>query len=542
MKIKFSLIFFICFLIKNIYSREQTTHGLHIKGNTIYNSDDEIIMLRGVNRPGTEYMCVQNAQVFDGPCDSEHIELLRSWKLNAIRVPLNEDCWLGNHGNEALWYGNGYRDTIKSYVEMLCDHNLAVILDLHWSSKNGLQAKAQIPMPNNISSVDFWKSVARDFKDNSRVIFDLYNEPYPNDNAYNDDDAWQCWKDGTQCTNQDYGTVGMQQLLEAVRSTGATNIILMSGIQYASSFLKFFDYMPRDTLSPQQIAASLHAYEFNQCKSKGCWDIEIKPIFDQIPMIATETGQKDCQHDFLKDFLQYCDDNGVHYLAWSWLVGDCNVPSLIENYEGDPTTFGQGYKNHLERLAKNNGRPLQFSDTFDIYNDKITHWADDWSTSKPVINSSEVIPCEGKFSIKFNPIKEKSLHFMCYGCIQTNVHKQLEFWIHGGEMGSQDLNLQILHKKPDHTNEVKQTYSVEQLNGKPIAANTWTKIIVPFDDSDEVFDGFWLKANEDQPTVYVDKITVRARKEPADNDNNTSKLIFNLFTIILISILSVLII
>ncbi|EGC36482.1 hypothetical protein DICPUDRAFT_47102 [Dictyostelium purpureum] len=544
MKINYLLIIFIISttLFNFIYCKEQSTKGLHIKEDLkIYNENDEVIMLRGVNRPGTEYTCVKHQKAFDGLANDRETILIRSWKVNTIRVPLNEDCWLGVHQNEAPWFGEGYRDKIKGYVKMLSDLNMAVIIDLHWSSKNGLLATDQIPMPNAENSAKFWKQVANMFKDFSNVIFDLYNEPYPFGNEWESDEAWACWRDGENC-GLDYPTTGLSQLLEAVRSTGAKNIVLLSGIQYATSFTKFLDYYPKDTLSPPQLAASLHAYDFNQCKAKGCWDKFLTPVLNNMPIIATETGQKDCKHDFLDDFLNYCDHKGIHYLAWSWLVGPCDGPSVIVNEAGDPSGFGVGFKKHMDRLAK--GKIGMVSDTFDIYNDKLTHWSDNWSSSQPVLNSTEVIACEGNYSIKFVPKKDKSLHFMCWGCIESDLHKQIEFWVHGGSGGNQRIKVELLHLNQDKTNTVEKTWYIDDKCGGPIESNKWNHITLPLDDlpAGQQYDGIWFKAEEDQSPIYVDKITVRAKVEPPADSDDSSKLIFNFFTIVSLIILSLLLI
>ena len=56
----------------------------------------------------------------------------RSWKTNAVRVPLNEDCWLGINGVDAAYGGANYRKAIGDYVTRLHAAGFVVILDLHW--------------------------------------------------------------------------------------------------------------------------------------------------------------------------------------------------------------------------------------------------------------------------------------------------------------------------------------------------------------------------------------------------------------------------
>eukprot|EP01132_Coremiostelium_polycephalum_P001156 gene1156-1466_t len=493
-----------------------STNGLHVVGRNILNEDNEIVILRGANRPGTEYSCVQYQKIFDGPSDVDHIHDIRNWKINALRIPLNEDCWLGLHSTETAYFGASYRQAIIKYINMLTENNIAAILDLHWAGGDGgtKLATHQIPMPNDVNSPEFWKQIASTFKGNSRVLFDLYNEPYPYGNDWDSDQAWQCWKDGVNCGSEiTYKVAGMQQLIDAVRSTGSKNIILLSGIQYATSVTKFLQYIPSDPAN--QLASAIHSYDFNYCRSRGCWDIYLRPVFEKYPIVATETGQKDCQTDFISDFLHYADQNNIHYLAWSWLVAPCDNPSLIVDYEGTPTAYGKGLKNHLATLA--DGKEPYYTDTFDIYNDKMTHWADDWSSSglDHILNSTTTTH-EGKYSIQYLPKSGKTLHFMCWSCIKTEIHKSVEFWVNGGPSGGQKMQFDFLKVNADKTNRVEATYELSELAGGSIPANKWVKIIVDLTKlpNGTSFDGFWWKPSSDQPNMFVDKITVRAIYEP----------------------------
>ena len=59
-------------------------------------------------------------------------------------------------------------------------------------------ALGQAPMPNRDHTPEFWRQVATAFKDNDRVLFDLFNEPYPDNNA-DTPEAWRCWREGGNC-------------------------------------------------------------------------------------------------------------------------------------------------------------------------------------------------------------------------------------------------------------------------------------------------------------------------------------------------------
>ena len=138
--------------------------------------------------------------IFEDPHNISLVKSFQKWKANAVRVPLNEDCWLGINGIKQEYSGENYRNNISSYVKMWTDEGFAVLLDLHWSAPGSNQARGQQPMADKDHSVDFWKSVAKTFSSNDKVIFELYNEPYPDNNNWNSENAWKCWRDGGSCS------------------------------------------------------------------------------------------------------------------------------------------------------------------------------------------------------------------------------------------------------------------------------------------------------------------------------------------------------
>jgi len=183
------------------------------------------------------------------------------------------------------------------------------------------------------------------FKGNNAIIFDIFNEPYPNGNTFDATAAWSCWKSGTDCTGTNYGVAGMQELVNAVRSTGATHILMLGGIAYSNSLTQWLTYAPNDTI--QQLAASWHSYNFNYCNNQNCWQQYILPVSDKVPVIIGEMGENNCAHDYVDSLMNWADSHGLSYLGWTWNTWDCSTgPALISNYDGTPTNFGVGIRNH----------------------------------------------------------------------------------------------------------------------------------------------------------------------------------------------------
>lgn len=339
--------------------------GLHVIGDRLV-GESGAVQLRGVNRMGFEYSCVQGKGLFDAPLDQASVDAIRSWGVNAVRLPLNEHCWLGIAGSPS---GDAYRQGVREYVGRLVQSGLYVILDLHWSASGSDMANEQQPMPNVEHSADFWRSVAHVFKDDERVLFDLFNEPVPNSNERdNTDDAarrsWECWLRGAAGGACDAAQLhgmrgddvaGMQSLVDAVRGTGATNVILVAGIQWgntlwSSGSRNWLVYRPVDPL--RNLAASWHVYNRTWCITVACFETEVAPIAAQAPVVVAEFGDETCDPTWMNGLLDWLDRKQLGYLAWvwnTWMAADCSAKHLITEYDGTPSEYGAFYRQRLSR-------------------------------------------------------------------------------------------------------------------------------------------------------------------------------------------------
>jgi hypothetical protein len=301
---------------------------------------------------GTEYACVQGFGPFDGPSDDASVAAITSWHgVSAVRVPLNEDCWLGINGFPNGGYSAAqYQAAIAAYVAKLHAHGLYAILELHWAAPGTSAATWQNQMPDNDHSPTFWSQVASTYKNDPATIFDLFNEPvgvtYP------------CWRDGCtftgdQVANNGRGlwqVAGMQQLVTTVRDTGATNIIMLGGLSFANDMTGWLQYRPTDPAN--QLAASFHTYNFNSCHEGTCWDTQVAPVAAQVPLISSEVGEADGTATFINAYTAWADPKGISYLAWTWDTWGCsNGAVLISDYAGTSCPgYGAGYQAHLATL------------------------------------------------------------------------------------------------------------------------------------------------------------------------------------------------
>jgi aryl-phospho-beta-D-glucosidase BglC (GH1 family) len=342
-------------------NRGAAAPALHVSGNQLATAAGATYRMLGVNRSSGEFACIQGRGMWDAPTDQTTIDAMKMWNVRAVRIPLNEECWLGTANVPAGGTsGAAYQQAVKDWVNLLVANGINPILDLHWTlgqySGQGagcpdVAATCQKPMPDAQLTPTFWSQVATAFKGNNAVIFDLFNEPFPDfaNGFSNPTAAWTCLRDGGTCTGIGYQVAGMQSLVNAVRATGATNVIMVPGLAFTNDLSQWLAFRPTD--STGNLIASWHSYSFNTCVTQSCWDSTAGTVARQTPVMIGEIGQNTCAHDYIDRLMAWADGNGLGYAAWTWNAwGLCNSSGndLILDNAGTPTSsFGEGFKAHL---------------------------------------------------------------------------------------------------------------------------------------------------------------------------------------------------
>jgi endoglucanase len=363
--------------------------SIAVQGNHFVNGAGETVRLLGVDHPSLEYACEEGYAYDDGMMDAADAAAIASWHATVVRLPLNEDCWLGINGNPsnsqkpqpALTMA-GYRQAVESYVTALNDAGLYVILDLHWTAPGTVDADGQRPMPDS-HSTEFWTSVATTFASNPAVVFDVFNEPFSpsqvNDPAHSV--SWDCWKSGgclvsevrdsDQPDGKTYPAVGMQTLVSAIRATGAHQPIMLGGLAYANDLSQWLSHEPTDPLG--QLAASFHVYQGESCDNQACWNAQVAPVAAQVPVVTGEFDQNvGSPSTFDTDYMDWADGHGVGYLAWGWWVlskqeiadAGSSAYYLITDPSGTPAApNGVNLHTRLLTLATTNSSPTTTTTT-----------------------------------------------------------------------------------------------------------------------------------------------------------------------------------
>jgi hypothetical protein len=318
--------------------------SISVSGNHLVDGNNQPVRLLGVNRSGTEYGCIQGWGIFDGPSSAASVSAIASWPhVNAVRLGLNEDCWLNINtaGLNQAYLGANYQTAIINYVNLLHQYGLYAILELHWTAPGTNRSTQQENMPDADHAPAMWASVAAAFKNDPAVLFDVFNEP----NGV----SWGCWQNG--CLYNGYQTASMQSLVDAVRSSGATNPVMLGGLNFANDLTGWLSHEPSD--SANQRVASVHVYDWNPCAGVSCWNSQILPVSQQVPVVTGETGMTTaCSMAMVNQYMPWADANAIGYVAWTWDTwGNCGGGLISDYLQAAPTAWGSDFKNHLSSLG-----------------------------------------------------------------------------------------------------------------------------------------------------------------------------------------------
>jgi Cellulase (glycosyl hydrolase family 5) len=320
---------------------------LKIVGTQILNSRGQTVLLRGVNAASMEWTSDGQGHILK----SVNVAI-QDWHANIIRLPLAQDRWFGKAPEQADG-GKAYRELVHRVVETCATQRCYIILDLHWSDCNQWGTNiGQHSMPD-LNSVAFWKNLAPVYANHPAVLYDLYNEPH--------NVSWDVWLNGGRITDRPnrrrggpprtYEAVGMQRLLDTVRATGARNVVIAGGLDWAYDMSGFLNgHRLKDPAGNGVIYAN-HCYD-NKGQSVFTWIEDMERASAKIPVIVSEFGgrsgpsRKVPADNWLLHVLQALRDH-----HWSWTAWDMHPaagPTLISDWNYTPTPrFGAFVKQAL---------------------------------------------------------------------------------------------------------------------------------------------------------------------------------------------------
>lgn len=310
---------------------EWTAAPIRVRGNRLTDANTgKEIWLQGAAVPSLEW----------GP-GGDHIlqsvtNLVEEWNVNVIRLAVHSSYWFGRgkwqNPNNGLARYRGLVDEVADYLQRRGKY---LVLDLH---------EYRAPKARHAA---FWLDAATRYKNHPGVIFGLLNEPH--------DISWEVWRNGgmtgEKSTSRAHAenserlvgemTIGMQKLVEHVRSTGAENLVSVGGLDWS--------YRLDGVLKGYAIDDANLMYEAHCYPWKKGWKAAFLDVAEKYPVLMGEVGAQDVPMPFEKkeafvkpetwvpDMLGAIQAYRLNWTAWSFHP-KCS-PCLLKNWDYEPTPY-----------------------------------------------------------------------------------------------------------------------------------------------------------------------------------------------------------
>src|SRR5207244_1356868 len=77
--------------VTRLRARVSRPLSIHVAGNRLVDGSGRVVRLLGVNRPGMDVLTPSRG-CWVIPASVGEINAMLAWHINAVRIPLNEDC------------------------------------------------------------------------------------------------------------------------------------------------------------------------------------------------------------------------------------------------------------------------------------------------------------------------------------------------------------------------------------------------------------------------------------------------------------------
>ncbi len=357
------------------------------------------LLFKGANVSAMEYAYIQGwAKGFlnDPFCGQTQATLpvmiaqMKTWGINAIRLPVNEASILGTTTYDFNGFARNpdpagnYMPQLKAVLDAFYAAGMYVVVDMHWTSallsitgQPGLvpiSPMGQAPAPSTDRTLPAWTKLVALLKLYTNVIADGFNEYMAN--SYGEPpgtiDHWKFWRDGCTMAKfdnnstggssydvmQTWPNCGMQAVLNTIRAAGFTGPVILGGISWAGDDSQWLQYMPVDPLG--QLGVSMHIYPaygtvygtpaYNAMPTARFANLQAIQAAGHFVVIG-ELGGHDVagtpNEPFTQGVLDAAKANGWHVFAWAWDVWANGDNVLIKDGLGTPTDgFGAVFKAH----------------------------------------------------------------------------------------------------------------------------------------------------------------------------------------------------
>ena len=276
------------------------------------------------------------------------------WGANIIRVPFNQDWALNGRRN---FTADAYLAAIDQVIFWASAAGAYTLLDLQWldadvaCGSNPDGSCNRVPSLPTTDTLAVWRMLARRYRDEPAVLFDVFNEPH---DPIPDDPTglvgigengilfpltrrrvtiaeWQPWA---------------RHLVQAIRAEHPASLIFVSGVRWAYDLRGMpLTIANGSTEMLPNLVYSTHVYPWT-AHSGLSWRAAFGELSRCAPVFIAEWGGGTEDVDWGERLARYARRLEIGWTAWSW----SDRPRLVVNAQAqryEPTDFGRLVRRHL---------------------------------------------------------------------------------------------------------------------------------------------------------------------------------------------------
>ncbi len=304
---------------------------LSVKGANIVNSSGKIFQIRGMSTHGIMW------EDFSNILTKDSLKVLRDdWGVNTIRIAMYTEEWGGY--TTGADFARQAKEKVNTGVANATDLGMYVVIDWHVMNQDGN------PQKHQSEAVDFFTEMAKKYKDNDNVLYEICNEPNNNQGTV----TWDA-------NIKPYA----ETVTKAIRKYDKDAIIIVG----TGTWCQDIDQAERNRLSDKNTVYALHFYanthtdwlrnRFVDCYNKG------------LPILVSEFGTCDSSGNGgynaneSKKWFDVLDSKKVGYINWS-ACGKSETASAfksgtdltkIKSGTSQLTESGKLVREHFRKLA-----------------------------------------------------------------------------------------------------------------------------------------------------------------------------------------------
>jgi len=329
-------------------------------GNRIISAEDgALVVLRGINRSGLEYVEPIGGDFLAGArlSFSEIDEIVNGWGARVLRIPFSQSRVLDAATTAA------YLHALDTVIDWTASCGAYALLDLQWldpamsygSTSDGSLNRIA-PLPSS-ASCEAWRMLAERYREAPAVLFDVYNEPHsrlPDDphipTAVGPDGSEYPLTDGRVTANVWRHVAA--RLVRAIREVHSRALIFVSGVSWGYD-LRDVPFDRADSTAAGGIVYATHVYPSSMFQRGGAraahgpraWTRAFGSVAASAPVCVTEFGGGAEHLEWGRRLLAYLQAREIGWIAWSW----SDAPRLVTAEDPKrPTPFGALIRSALE--------------------------------------------------------------------------------------------------------------------------------------------------------------------------------------------------